>query len=140
MFKTVTLTASARYGYGGKQYIARITGRDSKFTFNREFVGQKGGKRRESSEFMTDEPGLYMTCDLDSKGRKEETYYILRERNNEGFCSRTCSKEQAMEIAKLMDKGMGFEEARTKVFPPQPPKVETIPPDDPEFDPIALGM
>jgi hypothetical protein len=45
---TVTLTASARYGYGGKQFVARIEGRDPKYTFERTFLGRKasGANRR----------------------------------------------------------------------------------------------
>lgn len=123
MQTTVTLTAEACYGYGGKQYIARITGRDSKYTFARKFVGTKGGKRRESSEYQTDEPGLYVCCDIDRKGNKEETYYILRERKD-GFSSRTCTREQAMQLAKLMD-SMSFDAARLIVFPPKPTEPST---------------
>lgn len=115
--QTVTLTASARYGYGGKQYIARITGRDSKFTFAREFVGAKSGKRREDAEYMTDEPGLYMTCDIDSKGRKDETYYVVEVEAGGGLKKLTCDKEKAMLVARLLDDGLSYAEAIAKVWP-----------------------
>lgn len=120
--RTVTLTASARYGYGGKQYIARITGRDSKFTFAREFVGRKEGKRRESATHTTDEPGLYVTCDLDSKGRKDETYWVV-ERDQDGDLDKTtCGLEDAMRLARLLDEGETFEQAVAEVWPPKTPE------------------
>jgi hypothetical protein len=77
MSKTITLSASARYGYGGKQFIARITGRDKKFTFEREFIGKKVGKRGEDTSVVVDEPGLYVERNIDSKGRSDETYQII---------------------------------------------------------------
>lgn len=119
MSSTITLTASARYGYGGKQYVARITGRHSKFTFNREFLGRKEGKRNESSKFVTDEPGLYETRDIDSKGRADDTYLVLRDRKNEGFSKRTCSKEEAMKLARFLEDGKSFEEAVQIMWPPK---------------------
>ena len=54
---TVTLNAESKYGFSG-QYIARITGSAAKFQFNREFVGNKHGKRNEGSSYETDEVGL----------------------------------------------------------------------------------
>src|ERR1700688_2126973 len=93
----IHLSSSARYGYGGKQYIARITGRDAKFTFSREFVGQKSGKRRESASYDTDEPGLYITCDIDRKGNKCETYCLIEEIDGE-LVENTVTKEEAMKI------------------------------------------
>jgi hypothetical protein len=118
MSKTISLSASARYGYGGKQYIARITGRDSKFTFSREFVGRKGGKRNESAEYTTDESGLYMTCDIDSKGRKDETFYVV-ERQNDALVKEAITLEDAMDLAKRLDQGQSFEEAVLSMWPPQ---------------------
>lgn len=116
MANTITLTATARYGYGGKQYIALLTGRDPKFTFKREFVGRKEGKRRETATYTTDQPGLYMTCDLDSKGRKDETYWLL-EKVGRNLEDHTCSLEKAMEIASWLDKDISFEEAVAVVYP-----------------------
>lgn len=100
----LTLKAEANYGYGGKQYIARILGRDSKFTFRREFVGTKSGKRREYASFDTDEPGLYITCDITRKGDKDETYYALV--HYRGNLRRgELTKEEAMKIARGLDAG-----------------------------------
>ncbi len=59
----ITLSASADFGKTG-QYVARIVGRDSKFTFNREFIGRKFGKRNETSQADVDDPGLYECCDV----------------------------------------------------------------------------
>lgn len=124
MRHTITLTASARYGYGGKQYIARITGRDAKYTFDRRFVGTKGGKRREDSEYQTDEPGLYVTCDLDSKGRKDETYWLIERQADGGLDDATVTREQAMLLARLLDDGKTLEEAVAQVLPPKKPVQE----------------
>lgn len=124
--RTVTLTATAKFGYGGKEYIARITGRDPKFTFAREFVGSKGGKRREYAEYMTDEPGLYVTCDIDRKGGKDETYHLIETvpGTDGDLTTATIGKEDAMRVAKLLDAGRAFEEAVAEVFPP--PTVEEV--------------
>jgi hypothetical protein len=119
---TIKLKADARYGYQGKQYIARITGRDPKMTFAREFVGQKGGKRGDVTEYLTDEVGLYVTCDIDSKGRKDETYILIESTGKgEDLTDSTCEKDQAMRVAKYMDEGSTFEQAVLKVFPPAEP-------------------
>lgn len=112
MASTVNMTANAAYGMKG-HYIARITGRDSKFTFKREFIGRKCGKRNEGCEATIDDPGLYMTCDVDRKRNKDETYYVV-ETDGDGIEDQTCTKEEAMKLAKLMD-SMSFEEALLKV-------------------------
>ena len=96
---TLNLSASGSYG-NAKQYVARITGRDSKFTFSREFIGRKSGKRGESTEATVDEPGLYMTCDVDRKGGKDETFILF-----DGERDEQVTLEQAMEIAKRMQAG-----------------------------------
>jgi len=106
MAATITFSATAKYGYGGKQYIARIRGRDQKFTFSREFVGTKGGKRREDAEHITDECGLYVECDIDRKGNKDETYsYVLPARSGDGLVKQTIDKEDAMAVARELDAG-----------------------------------
>lgn len=129
---TISLTASAKYGYGGKQYIAQITGRAPKVTFARAFVGTKYGKRKEDSSFDTDEPGLFELCDIDRKGNKAQRYRLVlpapgaaaqeavagdaeeEGRVDEGAALREgasrlvlvrASKEEAMAIAKRLDKG-----------------------------------
>lgn len=105
MQTTVILNATAKYGFGGKQYIARITGRDAKFTFARDFVGTKTGKRREDAEYETDEPGLYVTCDIDRRGDKDETYYVVHEFPEFGIASIRIDRTRAMGLAKRMDAG-----------------------------------
>lgn len=94
---THTFSASAGFGYGGKQWIARITGRlKGAATFEREFVGIKGGKRGEGCTATVDEPGLYETCDVDNKGVKDYAYaYFDGER-----VSIWRDRESAMDFAK----------------------------------------
>ncbi len=103
----ITLNASADYGHTG-QYVARITGRDSKFTFAREFIGRKHGKRGESSSADVDEPGLYELRDVTRKG-KIDRYRLVLAHNDELVCLKS-DKEDAMTIAKELDKGRAFEE------------------------------
>ena len=98
----ITLNASARYGYGGKQFIARINGRDSKFTFDREFIGKKGGKRGEDSEADVDTPGLYETRDVDSKGRTDDSYCLVLE-DGDRLVQIWIDKADAMKVAKELD-------------------------------------
>lgn len=100
---TITLSASAKYGFGGKQFVAQIKGRDSKFTFKREFLGHKEGKRGEGTEVIVDEAGLYEERDIDRKGNAVESYYIVFEENGE-LKKQKISKEKAMEFAKQLDK------------------------------------
>lgn len=69
---------SSAYG-NNHQYCARITGRHPKFTFEREFIGKKEGRGDFTCAYV-DEPGLYMECDIDKKGRKDETYYVVLSR------------------------------------------------------------
>jgi hypothetical protein len=106
MNSVVSFSASAKYGYGGKQYIARITGRDPKFTFSREFIDRKEGKRRDSSSADVDDPGLYVEVDIDKHGDKDETFYIVYECPGYGLMkSGGLAKETAMPLAKLIDAG-----------------------------------
>jgi hypothetical protein len=99
---TIKITAEARYGYEGKQWIARITGRVSgAATFAREFVGVKSGKRGGFTEALIDEPGLYETCDIDRKGNKDYSYVFFDgQRRNDGYYGR----EKAMHFAKHLNK------------------------------------
>jgi hypothetical protein len=120
MASTITLSASAAYGYSGKQYIARITGRDSKFTFFREFIGRKGGKRGDISEATVDDAGLYMTCDIDNKGRKDETFWVVEEKDG-GIVKECCATEEAMKLAKMLDNCQTFEAAVLAIWPPKSP-------------------
>ena len=104
MSNTVTLSASAKYGYGGKQFVARITGRDSKFTFERQFLGRKEGKRRDYTEAIVDEPGVYEERDIDSKGRAEDSYYLVYELDGNIY-KNAIEKSAAMRIAKEIESG-----------------------------------
>jgi hypothetical protein len=98
---TVKLAASARFGFGGKQFIARIVGRDPKFTFDREFLGKKIGKRGEDTTVTVDEPGLYQERDIDSKGRHTDTYYVVFTDPAVGVDYIDVSHDDAMKLAKL---------------------------------------
>lgn len=100
----ITLTAGADYGHEGKQYIARITGRDPKFTFRREFLGRKVGKRNGTTEADVDEAGLFIECDIDRKTGKNEKFRLLLELDGQ-LHSAYIQKEDAMVIAKRMDGG-----------------------------------
>jgi hypothetical protein len=104
MKTTTTLTAEAEFGFGGKQYIARITGRDPKFTFAREFVGRKSGKRGETTTHETDEPGLYMTVDVDKRG-KDETFYIVYDCPGVGILKTPVDRIDMMGFARRLDDG-----------------------------------
>lgn len=103
MVSAVILYASAGYGYGGKQYIARIVGRDPKFTFARTFIGKKVGKRAEQAEATVDEPGLFERRDIDKKGRDDDSYLFVW---LDGETARTwpVSKDEAMGYAKRLEK------------------------------------
>ena len=100
----ITLSAGARYGYGGKQFIARIVGRDAKFTFAREFVGRKGGKRGESSTADVDEPGLYETRDVGAKGNTDDRYCLILPHGG-GLALQWIDKEGAMKVAREIQSG-----------------------------------
>lgn len=104
---TVTLNASADFGYTG-QYVARLVGRDSKFTFNREFVGSKWGKRGEGSSAEVDDPGIYECRDVTRKG-KVDRYYVVAELDGELRKIRS-DKADCMAIAKAVGGGRAFGE------------------------------
>jgi hypothetical protein len=117
---TVTLSAESKKYGEHKQYIARIVGRDSKFTFSREFIGGKNGS---VSVADVDTPGLYEICDIDKRGDKEQVYRIVAEtpdglqefRASKHHADTTAEspvdgKAQAMAIAKRIDAGEQFAE------------------------------
>jgi hypothetical protein len=105
----ITLTASAAYGFGGKQFVARITGRHEKFTFAYEFLGRKEGKRGESTSADVDTPGLYITRNWGRKNNAEDSYVLIIEKDGElEECS--ADKADAMKIAKALDAGRRFDE------------------------------
>lgn len=104
----ISLTASADYGLSG-QYIARITGRHPKFTFDREFIGRKGGKRNEVTEADVDDPGLYECCDIDKKHGKDSRFMLVLE-VGDTLVEFKCDKEDAMIVAKALDAGRPLNE------------------------------
>lgn len=103
--QTITLNASASFGHGGKQFVARVLGRDSKFTFNRQFIGRKEGKRGESTSVTVDEPGLYELRDIDRKGSTDDRY-ILIWRDGASLKKLTLDQEQAMADARKIEQGV----------------------------------
>lgn len=104
---TVTLNAESKYGFSG-QYIARITGRAAKFQFNREFVGNKHGKRNEGSSYETDEVGLYEECDVSKQGKTKS--YVLVMPWKDGLRKLYSDTEDALKIAKRLDGGETLEQ------------------------------
>jgi hypothetical protein len=106
----ITITASSNVFGETKQYIAHITGRSSKFQFERKFVGRKTGRRNETTEYSTDEAGLYEDCDIDKKGRKDIGYWIvLANPTGSGLIKTRCTMEDALSIAKRLDAGESIE-------------------------------
>lgn len=97
----IELSATARYRSEGKQFVARITGRHPKFTFEREFIGRKSGRRGEDTNAKVDEPGLYQTRDIDSKGRADDTFVLIW-LDAGSLRERTIDEEDAMAIAKIV--------------------------------------
>jgi hypothetical protein len=77
-----------------KAYVARITGRDSKLTFAREFIG--------NGDVLVDDAGLYEVRNVDKKGRPNDSYYVVLEHDGEIRRSTVMNREQAMPIAKAM--------------------------------------
>lgn len=67
------VAVSKEYG-NNRQYIARITGRHSKFVFEREFIGRKLDRRTEA---LVDEPGCYEVTDLNKLGQKDSSYFFV---------------------------------------------------------------
>lgn len=99
---TVTFGAEAANGRSG-QYIARITGRDQKYQFQREFVGRKGGRRNEISEHETDEVGLYECCDATKRGKDSRFYAAVEVAGT--LRAFRLDKAEALAVAKALDAG-----------------------------------
>lgn len=116
----LTLTANAGYMMSG-HYIARITGRNDAYTFAREFIGRKCGKRDESCEADVDSPGIYECCGVQKDG-KHSRYYFVCDHNGK-LCNLQCSKEEAMKVARYLDDGRDFS-AVVQVIPADPEAVE----------------
>jgi hypothetical protein len=103
---TIKLSASADYGLSG-QYVARILGRNSKFTFNREFIGSKSGKRGEFTSATVDDAGLYEARDVTRKGKLEH-YLLVIEVDGELKLLKS-DLDDAMKIAKALDDGRSIQ-------------------------------
>lgn len=128
----ITLTADS-YCYGNnKQYIARITGRDSKFTFCREFTGRKEGRRGDRTLANVDTPGLYELCDIDKRGNKEPHFRIVVDHPAKpdeliNFAAAAANADDqdgtdvALKIAKRLDAGESLSDMIEYVEQPEDP-------------------
>ena len=109
----ITLRANCacnlRYTPGAKKpYIARLTGRDSKVTFAREFIG--------ATSIDVDEPGIYECRAVDKKGRADECEYVLLldcpaypDADGETINEYDATKAEAMKICKALDEGRSID-------------------------------
>jgi hypothetical protein len=104
---TIELQAVGGFGYEGRQYIARITGRDPKVQFKREFVGRRSGRRNETTSFVTDEGGLFETCFSNKRGKIR--HYMLILPFGDRLVSLTCELQEALVIAKRLGAGEPLE-------------------------------
>lgn len=100
----IRLSASADYGQTG-QYVARITGRDTKFTFRREFIGSRGGKRNDYSCADIDDPGLYETRDATRKGKVDRYRVVVPHGDDGALVAVAVAKADAMTIARGLHDG-----------------------------------
>lgn len=73
---SIKFSAEAAFGHTG-QFIARVTGPDSRFGVALEFLGHKNGKRGELTTVTIVDSGLYKTRSVDRKGCKDDTYYVV---------------------------------------------------------------
>lgn len=106
MASAVTFVAGSDFGFSG-QYVARITGRDSKYTFTRQWVGSKTGKRDERTEAMVDEAGLYEVRNVTKKSKEDSFFFVCAVADGEVVKIRT-DREDAMKVAKEIGSGRGF--------------------------------
>lgn len=108
-----TLEATSNCYGKSNQYVARITGRHSKWTFEREFIGRKSGRQNDTTSADVDEDGLYEVCHVDKRGTKDSSYYVILDcptleilPGKEGTLRKMpVAKEDAMAIAKAFDAG-----------------------------------
>jgi hypothetical protein len=110
---TVTLSAYSDFGLTG-QYIARLTGRAPKVDFSRDFVGQKSGKRNESTSCETDEVGCYEINNQTKKGRDRKYMLVVPWIGVNGDLDElrllASDKEDCLTICKRLDAGERFQE------------------------------
>ena len=115
----ITLTASSDFNTAGKQYVARITGRNSKFTFEREFIGTRSGKRNDYTRADIDDPGLYEGRDTTRKGNSDWYRLVVRIGEGDELGVWWCNKEEAMKIARLLDERVPASELHTRLVLPE---------------------
>jgi hypothetical protein len=100
----ITIYSYSKCYDNSKNYVARLTGRDSKMTFAREFFGK---------QVDVDEPGLFESGNIDRKGNKNYAYAIVLEIPATlvptdlagGLVEFPIDRSDAMTIAKRMDSG-----------------------------------
>jgi hypothetical protein len=108
----ITLTAESKQYGNSSQYIARIVGRSTKFTYEREFTGRKSDR---TTTAHVDEAGLFEIVDIDKKGRKEPGFVLVVDRPAEcpplspegdpDFIRLYPTEKDALAIAKRFDAG-----------------------------------
>jgi len=111
MSTAIKLQADAAYGCKG-QYIARITGRDAKYTFARTFIGRKEGKRGDATVALIDVPGLYEICDVGTRGKQSFFRLILSQASAEGagLGKFNASETDALLIARQLEDGIALDQ------------------------------
>lgn len=90
----------------GRTYVARITGRDPKYVFAREFCH---GRREASNSGRTwvyssviEQPGLYEVQSSGKRGPDRE-YYVVEPQEDGTLTARQVSYEEALKLAAAMD-------------------------------------
>lgn len=125
---TLKFSASAAYGQRG-HFIARIKGRNSKYTFEYEFIGKASGKRGEYKSADVDDPGLYIERDIDRKGGHKEAFYVVAIDPRDGKITGVpCDKSTAMRLAKALDAGSVDWAAELVKLDPAPVAAEPVAP------------
>ncbi len=100
-----TLTCGQGYG-GRKPWIARISGTDSKYGFDREFLSvrmsySRSGKTGRGEAYIT-EPGLYQCRDTGQRGNEDRFYVILPDADGQ-LIEHTIDEDDALKLAALLD-------------------------------------
>lgn len=96
----VTLEAVNDQWKGSGHYVARITGRDARMTFARDFQGPTA---------LITEPGLFEVQHIDKKGRKDRRYRLVAQ--DAGKLVRLpITDVEAAKLAKGLDEGRTIEE------------------------------
>lgn len=96
---SVKLSASSDFNTSGKQFVARVTGRGSKFPLAFEFIGRKSGKRGDVTSENVDIEGLYVEHDVTRKGATD-TYIIVWYDGIDLCRTDTVSYDDALALAK----------------------------------------